>query len=262
MARENTSFAGIVMYRRPYKERDLLVKFLTDKRGPMMFFVRGGNRSHAKITSDILPFTRGQYTGWLADDGSLSYLSAARDTRQYVHLGEDPLRSAYATYILELVDATFEEGRSIGGWFNQVAAALELIDKGQDPQIAANVLEVQFLPLLGAAQTWDRCTICGLNDRPLDFSEANGGMLCSRHWNLDERRFHLDCRTVGYLQLFASLNLAQVNQIQVDQSVKNRLRYTLDRIYDDELGLHLKSKRFIDQMATWENQLKNLRSEN
>ena len=44
MARENTSFAGIVMYRRPYKERDLLVKFLTDKRGPMMFFVRGGNR--------------------------------------------------------------------------------------------------------------------------------------------------------------------------------------------------------------------------
>ena len=93
MARENTSFAGIVMYRRPYKERDLLVKFLTDKRGPMMFFVRGGNRSHAKITSDILPFTHGQYTGWLADDGSLSYLSAARDTRQYVHLGEDPLLS-------------------------------------------------------------------------------------------------------------------------------------------------------------------------
>ena len=126
MARENTSFAGIVMYRRPYKERDLLVKFLTDKRGPMMFFVRGGNRSHAKITSDILPFTHGQYTGWLADDGSLSYLSAARDTRQYVHLGEDPLRSAYATYILELVDATFEEGRSIGGWFNQVAAALSV----------------------------------------------------------------------------------------------------------------------------------------
>ncbi len=37
MARVTTQFTGIIMYRQDYRERDLLVKMLTDKIGPAMF---------------------------------------------------------------------------------------------------------------------------------------------------------------------------------------------------------------------------------
>mgnify|MGYP003559560444 CR=1 FL=1 len=40
MARVTTQFTGIIMYRQDYRERDLLVKMLTDKIGPAMFFVK------------------------------------------------------------------------------------------------------------------------------------------------------------------------------------------------------------------------------
>ena len=44
MSRITTDFRGIIMFRRDYRERDLLVKILTDKIGPAMFFVKGAKK--------------------------------------------------------------------------------------------------------------------------------------------------------------------------------------------------------------------------
>lgn len=88
MARVNEPFEGVIMYRRDYRERDLLVKILTDRRGPLMFFVRGAKRKGFKLASDILPFTYGSYVGILADEG-LSYIVSAQETH---HLTGDRRR--------------------------------------------------------------------------------------------------------------------------------------------------------------------------
>ena len=131
MARVNEPFEGVIMYRRDYRERDLLVKILTDRRGPLMFFVRGAKRKGFKLASDILPFTYGSYVGMLADEG-LSYIVSAQETHHLTGIGADLNRNAYATYLLELVDQAFEEGRALGGWYKQVMAALNLINTGSN----------------------------------------------------------------------------------------------------------------------------------
>ncbi len=195
MSRITTDFRGIVMFRRDYRERDLLVKILTDKIGPAMFFVKGAKKRGFRLAADILPFTHGEYIGSLTDNG-LSFINTASDTSQYRSIATDISKNAYATYILALVDSAFQDGQGIGGWFNQVAAALELINSGLDEQVIANVIETQLLVRFGVAPTWDHCVVCGRDDLPLDFSEQYGGMLCRNHWHLDERRLHLDQRTV------------------------------------------------------------------
>lgn len=254
MARETTDFTGIIIYRRDYRERDLLVKMLTDKIGPAMFYVRDGKKRGFRMASDLLPFTHGTYIGSLADDG-LSFINTASETHQYQGIATDLSRNAYATYILSLVDHAFTDGHSIGGWFNQVAAALDLINRGRDEQVVTNVIETQLLTVFGVAPIWDRCVVCDKADRPLDFSEQYGGMLCDRHWYLDQRRFHLDRRTIYYLQQFATLNLQQVNAIKINPVTKERLQFILDTIYNDQVGLRLKSKRFIDQMHRLEQRM-------
>lgn len=254
MTRETTDFRGIVIYRRDYRERDLLVKMLTDRIGPAMFYIRDGKKRGFRMASDLLPFTHGTYIGSLASDG-LSFINTASETHQYHRIAGDLSRNAYATYILSLVDHAFTDNQPVGGWFNQVAAALDLINRGQDEQVVANVIEVQLLTMFGVAPTWDHCVICDRSDRPLDFSEQYGGMLCDRHWYLDPHRFHLDRRTVYYLQQFAHLNLQQVNNIKVNDFTKQRLQMVLDTIYDDQVGLRLKSKRFIQQMHRLEQKM-------
>ena len=255
MSRITTDFRGIIMFRRDYRERDLLVKILTDKIGPAMFFVKGAKKRGFRLAADILPFTHGEYIGSLTDNG-LSFINTASDTSQYRSIASDISKNAYATYILALVDSAFQDGQGIGGWFNQVAAALELINSGLDEQVIANVIETQLLVRFGVAPTWDRCVICGRDDLPLDFSEQYGGMLCRNHWHLDERRLHLDQRTVYYLQRFSTLNLQKLNSIKINSTTKRRLQFVLDSLYDNEVGLNLKSKKFIRQMGQWEEKLK------
>ena len=255
MSRITTDFRGIIMFRRDYRERDLLVKILTDKIGPAMFFVKGAKKRGFRLAADILPFTHGEYIGSLTDNG-LSFINTASDTSQYRSIASDISKNAYATYILALVDSAFQDGQGIGGWFNQVAAALDLINSGLDEQVIANVIETQLLVSFGVAPTWDRCVICGRDDLPLDFSEQYGGMLCRNHWHLDERRLHLDQRTVYYLQRFSTLNLQKLNSIKINSTTKRRLQFVLDSLYDNEVGLNLKSKKFIRQMGQWEEKLK------
>lgn len=255
MSRITTDFRGIIMFRRDYREWDLLVKILTDKIGPAMFFVKGAKKRGFRLAADILPFTHGEYIGSLTDNG-LSFINTASDTSQYRSIASDISKNAYATYILALVDSAFQDGQGIGGWFNQVAAALDLINSGLDEQVIANVIETQLLVRFGVAPTWDRCVICGRDDLPLDFSEQYGGMLCRNHWHLDERRLHLDQRTVYYLQRFSTLNLQKLNSIKINSTTKRRLQFVLDSLYDNEVGLNLKSKKFIRQMGQWEEKLK------
>ena len=255
MSRITTDFRGIIMFRRDYRERELLVKILTDKIGPAMFFVKGAKNRGFRRAADILPFTHGEYIGSLTDNG-LSFINTASDTSQYRSIASDISKNAYATYILALVDSAFQDGQGIGGWFNQVAAALDLINSGLDEQVIANVIETQLLVRFGVAPTWDRCVICGRDDLPLDFSEQYGGMLCRNNWHLDERRLHLDHRTVYYLQRFSTLNLQKLNSIKINSRKKRRGQFVLDSLYDNEVGLNLKSKKFIRQMGQWEEKLK------
>lgn len=257
MSRVNESFAGIIMNRRDYREHDLLVKILTDSMGPLMFLVRGAKRNRSELAAAVLPFSYGQYVGIL-DDQRLSYLLTVKELYQWSKIGDDIGRNAYATYLLDLVDRAFKEGQAIGAWYQQIARAITLINDGRDPQIITNVLEVQLLGRFGVAPQWQHCVVCGRQTGPFDYSEAYGGLLCADHFEKDPHRLHLGTKTVSYLQLFATLNLQKVNQVNVQPLVKRNLRWALDKIYNDQVGLSLKSKHFIDSMNDWDRDLNSL----
>lgn len=254
MDRENEKFSAIVIRRRDYREHDLLVKMLTDKLGPAMFLVRGAKRPRSKKAMAVLPFSYGQFVGWLAPQ-KLCYIVSVQETHQWMQMGDDLLRNAYATYLLDLVDHAFDEGVPMGAWYGQIFRALEMMNEGYDPQIMTNVLEVQLLAHFGVAPRWDACVVCGQQTRLMDYSEEYGGLLCMNHFDLDPHRLHLDQRTVAYLRLFASLDLRKVDQVNVAPLVKRNLRWALDKIYNDQVGLRLKSKEFIDSMSKWDHDL-------
>lgn len=207
-----------------------------------------------RLTADILPFTHGTYIGALNQQG-LSFINAAADTQQYQNITQDIVKNAYATYILGLVDSAFQDDQPLGSWFENIAAALRLIDEGVDEAIIANIVEVQLLGAFGVAPQWQGCAVCGRTDLPFDYSQRYGGLLCANHFHLDQYRLHLDQRTIYYLRQFSVIKLTQLNSINVHEDTKQHLREVLDQIYDDSVGLHLKSKRFIDQMSSWTQKL-------
>ncbi|WP_390633004.1 DNA repair protein RecO [Liquorilactobacillus satsumensis] len=240
-------FEGIVMFRRDYRERDMLVKILTDHYGVKMFFVRGARKRGFKLGAAILPFTTASYTGTINDDG-LSFIDAVKDVAQYQQICQDILLNAYATYILGLVAAAFGDARPLGIWYPRIVAALAAIDHGLDAGIVTNIVELQLLENFGVKPNLKGCVICGRQSGTFDFSESYGGLLCQQHWSVDRNRMHLDQRTVYFMRFLARVDLLRLRSINLKEETKVKLRDTLDQIYNNDVGVSLKPKHFLDEM--------------
>ena len=254
MVRQTETFEGLVMSRQKYRESDMLVKILTDRFGKKMFLLNRARKPGFTLGAGILPFTHADYIGEVRESG-LSYLSAIKNATQYRQISDDITLNAYAAYIFGLIDLAFPDGRPVGFWFNQIKQALYLIDSGLDPQIIANVIEVQMLKEYGVEPNWRGCVIDGRADLPLDFSESYGGLLCQNHWDKDPHRLHASPRVIFYLRRFSTLDLGKVERINVKPDTKAELRRILDVIYTDMVGVTPKAKRFLDQMQQWQDRL-------
>lgn len=241
-------FPGIVVSRKNYKERDMLVRIYTGKFGFKTFFVRGARRKGFKNSAAILPFTYGTYVGDISEEG-LSFITNVTGTKQYQRPAQDIMSNAYAAYILELADVAFRDDDQLAiQWFPLIKKVLDKIDDGLDPAVMANIIEVKLLRCFGVAPELQRCVICQRNDLPCDFSESYGGLLCQRHWHLDPNRMHLNARTVYFLSLFDRIDINQIRSIKVKEITKVSLRKTLDQIYYDMVGVYVRAKRFIDRL--------------
>lgn len=251
----NTSFHGILMYRKDYKENDMLIKFFTAEYGKKMFFVRGAKKKTFKMTSDILPFTYGEYTGNINDDG-LSYILNASDTNHFKNITNDIFYNAYVTYIISLIDVAFPDAIKQIKWFNNLFYAQQHIENGLDAEIITNLIELQLLPEFGVAQNFNNCVICGKDNLQLVYSEAYGGLLCQNHFDLDKYRISLSTDALFYLKVLSETNISDIEKIYVNKNTKKVLRQVIDKIYDNSVGIKLKSKKFIDQMDLWSSKLK------
>lgn len=245
-----TNFNGILLFRRDYRERDMLIKFLTAEYGKKMFFIRGARRRGFKMAAELLPFTMGEYVGDLRDQG-LSYINSVKHVQYFEHISQDIALNAYATYVMNLIDVAFPDNEPVGRWYQQLTSALQLIDADVAPALVANVIEIQLLAPFGVAPELRWCTVCGRTDLPLDYSESYGGLLCQQHWHLDPHRLHASAAAIFYLRKFSVLDLAKVHSIKVKPRTAAELRRILDEIYQNSVGVRLKSKRFIDQMISW-----------
>ena len=157
---QGEEFSGIVVSKRDYKERDLLVKILTNRYGYKTFYIRGAKKRGFRLGAIILPFSHGRYLGSINDDG-LSYLSTGKEIDQYQNIFNDIMLNAYASYVLGLGEAAIKDDCILASqWYRKIERALQLIDQGVNPLIIVSIMEIQMLELFGVAPEWRFCAVC------------------------------------------------------------------------------------------------------
>jgi len=247
-------FDAIVMYQRPHKEHDLMVKMLTKTHGKRMFYIRHGKSKRYAYAADVQPFTVGQYEGAINKSG-LSFMNDVKQSHISRVFLEDVNRSAYMTYIMGLVDAAFVDNQPLNDWYDEVALAIEKIEAGFSPAALAHYFELKLLPAFGVHIDWLQCVICEENTPRMDFSTKLGGVLCEKHFGQDEHRMHVAPKAMYILAQFSQIKLKQLNSLQVKSETSQEMAKVLDAIYDDQVGVQLKAKSFIKQLQSWDARL-------
>ncbi|API89559.1 DNA repair protein RecO [Marinilactibacillus sp. 15R] len=246
---------GIVISVRKHRERDFLVKIFTDRYGKMMFFVRGTKNPNNKLKRAIQLFSHGTYIADIRDQG-LSFLRDAKDIAPYSQVQLDIFKNAYATYACGLADAALVDRVPDFNLFTQLKEGLNLMDELEEPEVILNILEIRFLRYFGVMPELRGCVICGKTEGAFDYSSKFHGLLCPEHYFEDERRYHANPKAIHFIRLFSVISFDKIGTISISEQTKKDIRYVIDMLYEELVGLKLKSKRFIDHMHEWDGVLK------
>lgn len=91
------------------------------------------------------------------------------------HIQTDIMATAYASYIVEIVDRLVEEGNPEPFAFEVLIQALNAIEEGYDPEAIALFVDWKMLPYAGIQPILHACAGCGAVDGEFAFSFSQGG---------------------------------------------------------------------------------------
>ncbi|MGT2755261.1 DNA repair protein RecO [Streptococcus ovis] len=239
---------GLVLYNRNYREDDKLVKIFTEQAGKRMFFVK--HASHSKLTAGIQQLVVADYIVKLNEEG-LGYIDDVSQMKMFKRIQADIFTLAYASYVVSLADACMQDGIIDAALFSFVEKTLDLMEEGMDAEILTNIFEIQLLGRFGVSLNFHECVFCHRVGLPFDYSYKYSGVLCPQHYQEDERRSHVDPNVLYLLDQFQAISFAELETISIKPEMKRKLRLFIDQLYEEYVGIHLKSKKFIDNLTDW-----------
>ncbi|HHF7055492.1 DNA repair protein RecO [Streptococcus mutans] len=239
---------GLVLYNRQFREDDKLVKIFTETSGKHMFFVR--HATNSKLSSVIQPLILADFILKINNHG-LSYIEDYKGVSLFKEINADIYKLAYATYLVSLADAAISDAVYDAPLFAFLIKTLELMDEGLDYEILTNIFEIQILDRFGVQLNFHDCVFCHRVGLAFDFSHRYSGLLCPEHYEKDPYRSHLDPNVPYLLNQFQTLHFDSLKTISVKPDMKQKLRKFIDEVYEDYIGLRLKSKKFIDDLDHW-----------
>ena len=169
----------------------------------------------------------------------------------YKNISSDIFINAHASYIISLADAAISDNQYDPGLYGFLKRSLELLDQGFDMEVVTNIFELQVLHRFGISLNFSECAFCHKNVGPFDFSYKFSGCLCPQHFDEDLRRSHLDPNVIYLVNLFQEISLDELKKISIKADMKLKIRQFIDGLYDEYVGIHLKSKKFLDGMSGW-----------
>lgn len=243
----NNKFEGIVLFKRLHREHDSLVKIFTKDYGTKMFFIRGLEKPSHPHKVQLLPLTINQYIGTINDQG-LSFIQEAATIDMLHSIQTSHHKLAYASYIAQLTDASISDNLKDEKLYSMFKKSLELINSDISYEAITIYMEIQLLHWFGTGFNFTQCAICGSQQQPFDFSINYQGVLCLQHMPEDEFRLQINPKAMYIASRLSVAPIDLIHSISVSQATMKELRRLMDYIYQEFVGIKLKSKSYLNQL--------------
>ncbi|RBW70514.1 DNA repair protein RecO [Bacillus taeanensis] len=237
---------GIVIRSIDYGESNKILTLYTRESGKIGVMARGAKKANSRLSSVSQLFTYGQYL--FQKSSGLGSLSQGEMISSFRGIREDIFRTAYAAYVVELLDKLTEEKTPNPYLFELVYQVLYFMHEEIDPEILTFIFEVKMLSAAGIAPEFNKCANCGTMEGQFVFSIREGGFLCHKCQHIDPHHLKISSSTAKLLRLFYHFDITRLGQVSVKEQTKAEIKQILTTYYDTYSGLKLKSKRFLDQL--------------
>ena len=229
---------AIVLTRFDYGEADRIMTLFTPAFGKLKAIAKGVRRTKSRLGGSLEPLAELRVA--LARGRTFDVVTQVQVSHAWLHLRDSLESTATAWYLAELADRSLEERHEAEGLYALLRHAYELLDAGMDAGRVARWYEMRLADELGVRPEVDRCVEC---DRMLDADESFrwvpplGGVLCSRCPGPPRERAGLSLEALKLLKAYqrldvealAALRLPAAVEAEVEQAMRDFLRYSLER---------------------------------
>ncbi|MGD7044009.1 DNA repair protein RecO [Jeotgalibacillus proteolyticus] len=237
---------GIVVRTSDYGESDKIVTIYSREFGKFAVMARGAKKANSRLSSISQLFT---YAYFLFRKGNgMGSLQQGDLVASQRGIKEDLFKSAYAAYMVELLDKAVEDRKTNPYLFELLAQSLSYLNEGYDEEVICLIFEMKLLPVFGVQPVLDRCAHCGETEGHFSFSIRENGLLCHRCWSNDSYALKITPQTVRLLKLFYFLDLNRLGSVSLQEQTKKELRLVIRTYYDEYVGVFIKSKSFLEQL--------------
>lgn len=237
---------GIIIRSTDYGESNKILTIYTKEQGKIGVMARGAKKPKSRLSSISQLFIQGIF---MVQKGSgLGTLSQGEVLNYYRPIQQDIIKTAYASYIVELVDKTLQEDKHSKSVYVMLEKALLSISEGLDPEVIMFIVELKMLRFSGVNPYLDGCVNCGTKEGTFSFSIREGGFLCSKCKQIDPYHIPITPQTAKILRLLYYLDIRRLGKINVKPETKKQIKGILSEYIEEYTGTKLKSKRFIDQL--------------
>ncbi|MFD0048308.1 DNA repair protein RecO [Actinomycetes bacterium NPDC127524] len=237
---------GIVIRRMDYGESNKIITLYTRELGKIGVMARGAHKSTSRLSSVTQLFYYGYFL--VQTSSGLGSLQQGETIDSMRSIREDLFSTAYASYIVELLDKSTDDKNPNPFLFELLYQTLHYINEGYDAEVLKFIFEMKMLPVNGLNPTLNQCAICGETEGEFSFSIREGGFICHRCLDKDPYHIKISQQALKLLRLFYYFDLSRLGNISVKPETKKELEKVIDAYYEEYSGIHLKSKRFLKQM--------------
>jgi DNA repair protein RecO (recombination protein O) len=250
---------AIVLRRTDLGEADRLLTVFTPDRGKVKLVAKGARRPASRKSGHVELFSRGQFLVAVGRD--LDILTQAETLEPYRALREDLLRTTYAYYVAELVDAFTAERDENRPLFDLLQAALGWVCTAPDLQLMARYYELHILGLVGYQPQLFMCGSCRKMLEPeVNFlSVAGGSVLCTPCGRDRPGTLEMSVNALKVLRFLQTrewetcrlLRLSAASHAELERSMNQYVTYHLEsRLKSLDFLHHLRLQMIGDRAAS------------
>jgi DNA repair protein RecO (recombination protein O) len=250
MPRERTyQTEAVVLRRRNWGEADRILTLYTPQRGKIRVRAAGVRKPASRKAGHLELFHRANL--FLAKGRDFDIVTQAETVESFARLRDDLVRSAAASYAVELLDRlTPEEEENPAAYQLLVQTLRELCSRG-NAALALRCYDLKLLDAMGYRPELFQCTVGGETIQAEDqfFSPERGGVVCPRCAGKTEGKYPISLAALRVLRHLQRSKLAEAFHLRVRAATLEELEPVLQRHIQYLMDFPLRSRKYFSDVS-------------
>jgi DNA repair protein RecO (recombination protein O) len=236
----------VVLRHSDWGEADRLLVVFSREAGKLRVIAKGVRKLRSRKAGHLEPFT--QVKLMLAHGRGFWIVTQAETVAAFLPIREDLVRTAYAAYVIELLDRfTYEEGEN-RPLYQLLVDTMGRISTLPDPFAAVRYYEIRLLDLLGFRPELFHCVRCEEEIKPEDqyFDAGLGGVVCARCGENMPTARPVSMQTLKFFRHYQRSAFQEATRVEIPAAVRREferllnyyLTYLLERRLNTPTFLH------------------------